>query len=71
MNQPVGLFAKKIGQIRRFLIGFGKESVVNTVIRYSKCGPCLESITVLYNKLPDDKFYITTTLVEILSIEVK
>ena len=41
MNQPVGWFAKKRGQIRRLLIGFGRESVVNTAIRYSKFGPCL------------------------------
>ena len=71
MNQLVGCFAKKRGQICRFLIDFGRESVVNTVIRYSKFGPCLESITIFYNKIPDDKFNITTTLVENLNNEVK
>ena len=34
MNQPVGLFAKKRGQISILLIGFGRESVVNTAICY-------------------------------------
>ena len=46
------------------MIGFGRESVVNTAICYGKFGPCLESITMFYNKLTDDKFDITTTLVE-------
>ena len=63
MNQLVGCFAKKIGQIHILLIGFGRESVVNTAIHYSKFGPCLESINMFYKKLPDDKFDITTTLV--------
>ena len=58
VNNPVGCFAKKRGQIRRLLIGFGRESVVNTSIRYIKFGPCLESITMFYNKLSDDKFDI-------------
>ena len=71
MNQLVGCFAKKRGQIRIFLIVFVIEYVLNTAIRYSKFGPCLEIITVLYNTLPDDKFNITTTLVENLNIEVK
>ena len=71
MNQLVGCFAKKRGQIRILLIGFGRESVVNTAICYSKFGPCLEIITMFYNKLPDDKFNITTALVEILTNEVK
>ena len=71
MNQLVGCFAKKRGQIRILLIGFGRESVVNTAICYIKFGPCIESITMLYNKLPDDKFEITTTLVENLNNEVK
>ena len=71
MNQLVGCFAKKRGQIRILLIGFGRESVVNTTIYYRKFGPCLESITMFYNKLPDDKFDITTTLVEKLNNEVK
>ena len=71
LNHPVGCFAKKRGQIRRLLIDFGRESVVNTAIRYSRFGPCLESITMFYNKPPDDKFDITTTLVEILNGEVK
>ena len=64
MNQLVGCFAKKRSQIRILLIGFGRESVVNTVICYSKFGPCLESIAKFYNKLPDDKFDIITILVE-------
>ena len=71
MNQLVGCFAKKRGQIRILLIGIGRESVVNTAICYSKFGTCLEIITMLYNKLPDDKFDITTTLVENLNNEVK
>ena len=71
MNQLVGCCAKKRGQIRILLIGFGRESVVNTAIYYSKFGPCLESITMFYNKLPNDKFDITTTLVENLNNEVK
>ena len=71
MNQPVGWFAKKRGQIRRLLIGFGRESVVNTAIRYSKFVPFLESINMFYNKIPDDKFDITTTLVEKFYNEVK
>ena len=71
MNQLVGCFAKKIGQIHILLIGFGRYSVVNTDICYSEYGPCLESITMFYNKLPDDKFDITKTLVEILNNEVK
>ena len=41
MNQPVGCFAKKRGQCCRSLIGFGRESVINTDIRYSKFGPCI------------------------------
>ena len=71
MYQLVGCFAKKRGQICRLLIGFGRESVVNTAIRYSRFGPCLESITMFHNKLPDDKFDITTTLEENLNNEVK
>ena len=71
MNQLVGCFAKKRGQIRRFLSGFVREYVVNISIRYSKFGPFLDSITMFYNKLPDDKFDITTTLVENLNNEVK
>ena len=71
MNQLVGCFAKKRGQLRILLIGFGRESVVNTAICYSKFGTCLKSITMFYNKLPDDKFDITTTLVENLNNEVK
>ena len=71
MNQLVGCFAKKRGQIRRLLSGFGRDYIVNTAIRYRKFGPCLDSITVFYNKLPYDKFDITTTLVEILNNEVK
>ena len=46
MNQLVGCSAKKKGQIRRLLSGFGREYVVNTAIRYSKFGPCLDSITM-------------------------
>ena len=71
MNQLVRCFAKQRGQIRILLIGFGGESVVNTAILYSKFGACIESITMFYNKLPDDKFDITTTLVENLNNEVK
>ena len=71
MNQLVGCFAKKRGQIRRLLSGFGREYFVNTAIRYSKFGPCLDSITMLYKKLPDDKFDITTTLVENFNNKVK
>ena len=71
MNQLVGCFAKKRGQIRILLIGFGRESVLNTAICYDKFGTFLESITMFYNKLPDDKFDITTTLVENLNNEVK
>ena len=71
MNHPVGWFAEKRGQIRRLLIGFGRDYFVNTAIRYSRCGTCLESITMFYKKIPDDKFDITTTLVEILNNEVK
>ena len=71
MNQPVGCFAKKRVQIRRLLIGFGRDYVVNTAIRYRKFGPCLEIITMFYKKLPDDKFDITTTLVENFNNEVK
>ena len=51
--------------------GFGRDCVVNTAIRYSKFGPCLDSITMFYNKIPDDKFDITTTLVEKFNNEVK
>ena len=58
MNQLVGCFAKKRGQIRRLLSGFGREYVVNTAIRYRKFGPILDSITMFYNKIPDNKFYI-------------
>ena len=71
VNNPVGCFAKKIGQIRRLLIGFGRESVVNNAIRYGKFGHCLEGITMFCNKPPDDKFDITTTLVENLNNGVK
>ena len=71
MNQIVGCFEKKICQIRILFISFGRKYVVNTVIYYSKFGPCLDSITMFYNKLPDDKFDITTTLVENLNNEVK
>ena len=71
MNQPVGWFAKKISQICRLLIGFGIKYVVNTAIRYKKCGPCLKRITRFCSKLPDDKFDITTTLLENLNSEVK
>ena len=71
MNQLVGCFAKKIGRIRILLNGFVRESVVNTAICYEKFGPCQESITMFYNKLPDDKFDITTTLKKKLNIEVK
>ena len=71
MNHLVGCFAKKRGQIRRLLIGFGIDSIVNTSIRYSKFGPCLKSITMFYKKTPDDKFDITTILVENLNNEVK
>ena len=70
MNQLVGCFAKKRGKICRLLSGFGRDSVVNTAIRYSKFGPCLDSITMFYNKLPDYKFDITTTLVENFNNEV-
>ena len=71
MNQLVGCFAKKRGQICRLLIGFCRESVVNTVIRCRKFGPCIDSITVFYSKLPDEKIDITTTLVENFNNEVK
>ena len=71
MNQLVGCFEKKRGRIRRLLSGFGREYVVNTAIRYSKFGPFLYSITMLYNKLPDNKFDIATTFVEIFNNEVK
>ena len=71
MDQPVHCFAKKRGKIRRLLIGFGIVSVVNTSISYSNFGPYLESITMFYNKLPGDKFDITTTLVENFNSEVK
>ena len=67
MNQPVGCFAKKRGQIRILLIVFGRESVVNTAIHYGKFGPCIESITMFYSKFSDNKFDITTTLVENLN----
>ena len=70
MNHLVGCFAKK-SQIHRLLSGFGREYVLNTAIRYSKFGPCLNSITMFYNKLPDYKFEITTTLVENFNNEVK
>ena len=60
MNHPVGCFVKKRGQIHRLLIGFGRESVVNTDIHYSKFGPCLESINMFYNKLSGDTFYLTS-----------
>ena len=71
MNQRVGCFAKKRGQIHRLLIGFGRESVVNTDIRYSKFGLCIEIMNMFYNKLPGDKFDITTTLIENLKNEVR
>ena len=35
-NQPVFCLAKKRGQIRRLLIGFGINYVVNTAIHYRK-----------------------------------
>ena len=62
---------KKRGQIHRLLIIFGREYVVITDIRYIKFEPCLERITMFYNKIPDDKFDITTTLVENLNNEFK
>ena len=34
MNQQVVCFAKERCQIRKLLIGFGRESLVNTAIRY-------------------------------------
>ena len=71
MNQLVGFFAKKRGQIRRLLIGFGRKYVVITAILYRKFGLFLDSITMLYNKLPDDRFDITTTLVNNFNNEVK
>ena len=71
MNQLAVCFAKKRGQIRRLLSGFVREYVVNTAIRYIKFGPCLNSITRLHNKPPDDKFDNTTTLVENFGNEVK
>ena len=71
MNQPVCCFAKTKSQICRLFIGFGRESVVNTAIHYRKFGPCLKSITMFYNKLPDDKLEITTTLAKNLNNEVK
>ena len=71
MNQPVGCFEKKRGQIHRLLIGFCRESVVNTEICYSKFGPCLESINMFYKKLPGDKFDIPTTLIENLNNKVR
>ena len=71
MNQPVVWFSKKKRQIRRVLIGFGRDSVVNTAICYIKFGPCLEIITMFYNKPTNDKFIITTTLVENLNSKVK
>ena len=71
MNQRVGCFAKIIGQIHSLLIGFGRESVVNTDIRYSKFGLCLESINMFYNKLSGDKFDIPTTLIENLNNKVR
>ena len=71
MNHSVDCFAKKMYQIRGLLIGFCRESVVNTAICYKKIGPCLESITMFYKKTPDHKFDITTTLVENFTSEVK
>ena len=71
MNQLVGFFAKKRCQIRRLLIGFGREYVVYTAISHRKFGPCLEMRTIFYNKISDDKFDITATLVENLNNEVK
>ena len=62
---------KSLSASRSWLIGFGRYSVVNTAICYSEYGPCLESITMFYNKLPDDKFDITKTLVENSNNEVK
>ena len=59
------------GQIRRLLIGFGRESYVNNAFLYRKFGPCLDGITMLYNKISGDKFDITTTLVKKLNNEVK
>ena len=56
MNQPVGWFAKRRCKIRRLLVDFGRYSVVNTAMCYNKFGPCLESITMIYINLPDDKF---------------
>ena len=68
MNQLVGCFAIKRDQICRLFKGFGRESVVNNAICYRRLGPCLQSINMFYNKLPDDKFDITTTLEENLNI---
>ena len=71
MNQPVGCFAKKEVESLDCLLVFGREYVVNTAIHSSRFRPCIESITMFYNKLPDDKFDITTTSVENLNSEVK
>ena len=62
---------EKKSQICRLLIVFGRDYVVNTAICYRKFGPCLEIMTMFYNKLSGDKFDITTTLVETLNNEVK
>ena len=71
MNQLVGCFSKKEVKSIGYWLVFGRESVVNTDIHYIKFGPCLESINMFYNKLPGDKFDITTTLIENLKNEVR
>ena len=65
------LLCKRKCQIHRLLIVIGRESVVNTSICYGDFGCSLESITTFYKKLPDDKFDITTTLVQNFNNEVK
>ena len=67
LNQLVGCFAKKRGQIHILLIFFGR----NYVFKYCHLLQQLCTLSRKHNhvlqKLPDDKFDITTTLVENLS----
>ena len=71
LNMPVVCYARKVDNTRVTIIGYGRDSVVQSSLRKLKYERCLKTIIDFYNSCSDSNKKISSNLVKTLSTQVK
>ena len=64
MNMPAVCYSVSDSNRRNSFIGYGRESVVNAVLRVNQYGKCIRDIVDFHNTLSYDNKYITPSIIQ-------